>query len=181
MGPMKIYTRVGDGGYTYLFGGKKVRKDNDRVEAYGTVDELNSALGLAAALAKNADVQRRIGAIQRDLFVLGADLATPPKKGAPRVPRIGPAHVRRLEEEIDRMQKDLPPLRHFILPGGSPAGAALHLARAVCRRGERYCASLGRSFPSAIVYLNRLGDYLFVLARRASRREGKKETLWIPE
>ncbi|HMZ27693.1 MAG TPA: ATP:cob(I)alamin adenosyltransferase, partial [Elusimicrobiota bacterium] len=111
---MKIYTRVGDGGYTYLFGGKKVRKDNDRVEAYGTVDELNSALGLAAALAKNADVQRRIGAIQRDLFVLGADLATPPKKGAPRVPRIGPAHVRRLEEEIDRMQKDLPPLRHFI-------------------------------------------------------------------
>lgn len=179
--PMKIYTRVGDGGYTFLFGGKKVRKDHIRVEAYGTVDELNSALGLAGALAKEPSIRRRIEAVQRDLFVLGADLATPLKKGSPRVPRIGPVHVRRLENEIDRMQKDLPALRHFILPGGSSAGAAIHLARGICRRGERYCAGLGKPFASAIVYLNRLGDFLFVLARRASHEEGKKETLWTPE
>lgn len=177
---MKIYTRVGDGGHTYLFGGRRVRKDHARVEAYGTVDELNSALGLAASLARRSALRREIEAVQNELFVLGADLATPPRAGAPRVPRIGGSHVDRLERAIDRLDAGLPRLTRFILPGGPSAGAALHLSRAVCRRAERYCAGLGRPFRSAVVYLNRLGDFLFVLARHASKTEGAPERLWKP-
>lgn len=181
---MKIYTKVGDGGNTFLFGGKKVRKDDPRVKAYGHVDELNAALGLARALLKNTALAGKIDAVQKELFVLGADLAAPPGAKTPKAPpRIGPDHVKRLEREIDTLQALLPPLKTFILPGGSPAGAALHLARAVCRRAERSVVALSKKQkigPQTQIYLNRLSDHLFVLARAANAAESAPETPWVP-
>ncbi|MHC4860698.1 MAG: cob(I)yrinic acid a,c-diamide adenosyltransferase [Planctomycetota bacterium] len=177
---MKIYTRTGDDGETGLFGGGRVGKDDPRVEAYGDVDELNSQLGLAAALG--AGPEDTLAEIQRDLFALGADLATP--SGAPaadQVARVEPDRVTWLEARIDEHDAENAPLANFVLPGGAPGAAALHVCRAVWRRAERAVVGLGAAEdvnPQAIVYLNRLSDLLFVLARRVNREEGVDEPTW---
>ena len=178
---MKIYTRTGDSGQTSLFGGSRVRKDDRRVEAYGEVDELNAWLGLARANPLDPDVDGEIVQIQRDLFALGAQLADPSDKLAPAVTKamMGDADVARLEQTIDRFEASLPPLRKFILAGGSPAGAALHVARTVCRRAERRIVALDPPVdPILLRYVNRLSDLLFVLARVANQRAGAAETEW---
>ena len=182
--PMKIYTRTGDQGDTGLFGGGRVPKDHPRVEAYGAIDELNAVLGVVRA----ADVMPRIDEvlvpIQRDLFSIGALLATPvPEKVAQSLQkaRIDDDRVGELERAIDDGEHELEPLRAFILPGGTPKSAALHLARTVCRRAERRVISLQHDteIPQIVViYLNRLSDLLFVLARVANRRAGAAEVTW---
>jgi cob(I)alamin adenosyltransferase len=182
-GPLRIYTRAGDGGETGLWGGRRARKDDPRVEACGAVDELNAAVGWARALDPGAEVDAVLEAVQRDLLQVGADLADPGgRDGA--APRLGPDRVRALEEAIDRLDARLPRLDRFILPGGSPAGAALHVARTVGRRAERRVVALaGREAvnPQVIAYLNRLSDLLFVLARTANRAAGIPETTWEAE
>lgn len=181
---MKIYTKVGDGGNTFLFGGKKVAKNDPRVESYGDVDELNSFLGWAKTQIKAPEIVEKLETVQKELFVLGADLASPAgTKFSRKTPRIGKKHVARLEKEIDILEMALPPLRTFILPGGHPGGAALHLARSVCRRAERACIPLlkaGSVSLEAQIYLNRLSDYLFVLARAVNHQERWPETPWLP-
>jgi cob(I)alamin adenosyltransferase len=182
----KIYTRRGDDGSTGLFGGPRVRKDDLRVAAYGDVDELNSALGVAREeLTAQPDLLAFVDALQSELFTLGAELATPDASSAPKaVPRIEPAAVTRLEKEIDRLTEELPPMKNFILPGGSRAGAALHFCRTVCRRAERKVVELADSAPvssDALAYLNRLSDLLFVMARAANLRAGGREIPWIPK
>jgi cob(I)alamin adenosyltransferase len=179
---MKIYTKVGDGGNTYLFGGRRVRKNDRRVAAYGDVDELNSLLGWAASQPLAPRFRLILEAFQRDLFVLGADLATPRGVKTP-VPRITPEHAFRLEQKIDALSGLVPPLRRFILPGGTPAGAALHWARAVARRAERSLVALltqDASLLAAQIYLNRLSDCLFVLARAINHHAKRKEKEWVP-
>jgi cob(I)alamin adenosyltransferase len=183
---MKIYTRTGDTGTTALFGGNRVPKSHPRIDAYGTVDEANSVLGLVRALLANAPGADRLTPlltrIQDDLFVLGADLATPSGSRA-QVPRINQEHVARLEQDIDAFEADLSPLKHFILPGGSQVAATLHIARTVCRRAERRtveAAALEDIHDEAVVYLNRLSDLLFVLARWANRQAGIDEAEWKP-
>ncbi len=181
---MRIYTRTGDNGSTGLLGAGRVSKDDLRVEAYGTVDELNAALGVARAALSNADesADELIARLQSELFVLGAALADPNPDG--RFHRaITEAHVTGLESLIDALEAELEPLHQFILPGGSPAGARIHLARAVCRRAERLAVALahqaGRDVPPVIIaYLNRLSDLLFVLGRAINRRDGVAETPW---
>jgi cob(I)alamin adenosyltransferase len=179
---VRIYTKTGDEGDTALFDGTRVSKTDPRVSAYGEVDELNAWLGLARAHAPGAAIDEVLAAVQRDLFALGAMLADPAHKIASRVEKasLGSDDVTRLERAIDRFEADLPPLRRFILAGGSPAGAFLHLARAVCRRAERGIVSLGREgvAPVVIVYVNRLSDLLFVLARAANHQAGITETEW---
>jgi cob(I)alamin adenosyltransferase len=178
---VKIYTRTGDAGETSLFDGTRVRKDDPRVAAYGDVDELNAWLGFARAAASDRDLADSIVEIQRDLFALGAQLADPADKIAPRVTKaiLGDADVERLEALIDRLEAELPPLRRFILAGGAPAGAALHVARTVCRRAERAIIALQPPVDPALVrYVNRLSDLLFVLARAANHRGGAPETEW---
>ncbi|MDX1545576.1 MAG: cob(I)yrinic acid a,c-diamide adenosyltransferase [Rhodothermales bacterium] len=183
---MKIYTRTGDHGTTGLFGGGRVPKHHPRIEAYGTVDETNSCIGLARAHLADGPGRERLdpllAQLQEDLFVLGADLATPPDTRA-RVPRIENGDVERLERAIDAYEADVPPLKHFILPGGTPAAAALHLARTVCRRAERLTVGAAEHealTPEAPVYLNRLSDLLFVLARWANHQAGVDEAAWQP-
>jgi len=178
----RIYTRGGDSGETSLVGGRRVAKHDLRVEAYGTVDEANAALGLAR-LRATGDLAAMLARIQNDLFDLGADLATPSggrkDKGALR---IVASQVKRLEREIDRLNATLKPLDSFVLPGGSELAAALHLARTVTRRAERRAVALAKREainPEAIKYLNRLSDHLFVLARFANAK-GKKDLLWKP-
>jgi cob(I)alamin adenosyltransferase len=178
---VKIYTRTGDGGETSLFDGTRVRKDDPRVAAYGDVDELNAWLGLVRAFAIDADLAEPLVHIQRDLFALGAQLADPADKIAARVTKvvIGEADVARLEALIDRLEADLPPLRRFILAGGAPAGAALHVARTVCRRAERAIVALRPPVEPALVrYVNRLSDLLFVLARAVNHRGGAPDVEW---
>src|SRR5438034_4831439 len=178
---MKIYTRTGDLGETSLFGGARVRKDDPRVAAYGDVDEVNAWLGLARASGLDADLDGDLVQIQRDLFALGAQLADPADKLAPRISKavIGDADVLRLEQTIDRLEAALPPLRHFVLAGGSRAGAALHVARTVCRRAERHIVALEPPVDPVLVrYVNRLSDLLFVLARAVNHRAGVPETEW---
>ena len=180
---MKIYTRTGDEGDTGLFGGKRVRKSDPRVAAYCDVDELNACLGVVRAQAGfGEDVGDLLAHIQKDLFAIGARLADPAERIADRVTKVavGEADVRRLEGWIDRFEADLPPLGNFILPGGSPAGALLHLARTVCRRAERGIVGLGAAGvdPHVVVYINRLSDLLFVLARALNHRAGQAETEW---
>ena len=182
---MKIYTRTGDSGTTGLFGAARVDKDHPRLEAYGTVDEANSVVGAASALltGDSAGMSKLLERLQADLFVVGADLATPPGT-RPVVPRIGADHVSRLEQLIDQYEADLPPLSNFILPGGSPAGAMLHVARTVCRRAERATVALAKTEmvdTQVIVYLNRLSDLLFVLARWVNRTARSEEVAWMPE
>ncbi len=181
----KIYTKLGDDGSTGLFGGPRVRKDDLRVAAYGDVDELNSALGVAREeILREPDLLALVDALQAELFTLGAELATPDADKAPKeVPRITPEHVARLEREIDRLTAELPEMKNFILPGGSRAGAALHLCRTVCRRAERKVVSLADGSPvstAALSYLNRLSDLLFVMARAANLRAGGREIQWKP-
>ncbi len=183
---MKVYTRTGDAGTTALFGGDRVAKTHPRITAYGTVDEANAALGLVRALGVGAPGFDRadalLGRLQQELFVLGGDLAAPAETKYP-VPRLEQEHVDRLEREIDALEEDLPALKHFILPSGSPAGAALHVARTVARRAERHTVELAAEEPvseHAARYLNRLSDLLFVLARWVNRRAGVAEAEWIP-
>ena len=180
---MRIYTRGGDTGETGLFGGERVSKDHPRVEAYGAVDELNAVLGRARAVGLTDDLDETATRIQGELFVLGADLATPGETSAHQV-RLGQGEIDALEQEIDAFETELPPLKTFILPGGGQAGADLHLARTVCRRAERRAISLqaiSRVSPFVVPYLNRLGDLLFVMARLANARNGRPELPWKPK
>lgn len=178
----KIYTRGGDAGETSLGGGARVAKHDLRVAAYGTVDEANAVIGLARRHAEG-DADAMLKRIQNDLFDLGADLCTPSAKAkAGGALRVSAAQVRRLEEEIDRMNADLRPLTSFILPGGSAASAWLHLARTVVRRGERLISELSARDavnPEALKYVNRLSDHLFVLARTLNDK-GAGDVLWEP-
>lgn len=183
----RIYTRTGDDGTTSLFGGERVGKGNARIDAYGTVDEANSIVGLARAHLEGEpgedELDPVLGALQEDLFVVGADLATP-MDAKPVVERIDESHVEALEERIDRFEDDLPELKRFILPGGTSAGASLHSARTVCRRAERRSVEAKTSTPineQVIIYLNRLSDLLFVLARWANRQAGVREDTWAPD
>ena len=178
---MKIYTKTGDSGETSLFDGTRVAKNHPRVAAYGDVDEVQAALGVALAAKLDPDLADMAIALQRDLFALGARLADPSHRIALRVSKIviDEASVARLEGWIDRLETELSPLRHFILAGGSPGGAALHLARTVCRRAERATLSLADAVePVLLMYLNRLSDLLFVMARVANHRAGVAETEW---
>jgi len=178
---MKIYTRTGDEGETSLFDGTRVAKDDARVDAYGDIDELNAWLGLTRSSLGESDLDAALMAIQRDLFAVGAELADPAEKIAARVTKasIVDADVVRLEQLIDRLEDELEPLRRFILAGGTPAGAALHVARAVCRRAERRMVSLQPRPASLLLrYVNRLSDLLFVLARVVNARAHVVETEW---
>jgi cob(I)alamin adenosyltransferase len=176
-----LYTRTGDSGETSLFDGTRARKDDPRVDAYGEVDELNAWLGWVRASALDAALDAEIAAIQRDLFALGAQLADPADRLAPRVAKavIADQHVERLEQLIDRLDAEVPPLRRFILAGGTPPGAALHIARTVCRRAERRIVALQPPVDPVLVrYVNRLSDLLFVLARVVNHRGGVPESEW---
>jgi len=184
---LKIYTKTGDGGDTGLFGGgRRVSKDHPRVEAYGQVDELNAALGVALALEPRTLCRDLLEAVQRDLFTIGAELATPdPAKLVKALggPPVGAAQVAALEQAIDQHEAQLPPLKQFILPGGVPKAAALQLARTICRRAERAVVTLHRDHKAAgsssiVPYLNRLSDLLFVLARVANHTAGGPEPTW---
>ena len=178
---MKIYTRTGDVGETSLFDGTRVRKDDPRVDAYGEVDELNAWLGLVRSGLADRELDDELGRIQRDLFAVGADLADPVNRIAARVTKaaITGADVERLERVIDRLEAELTPLRRFVLAGGAPAGAMLHVARTVCRRAERRMVSLQPPVDPLITqYVNRLSDLLFVMARVVNKRAGAAEVEW---
>lgn len=176
---MKIYTRTGDSGETGLFGGLRVKKNDPRVEAYGTIDELNACLGLARAQGL-PELDPALLQLQEQLFVVGAEVACEPGKvDRLKMALIEQPHIDRMELAIDEHEAELPPLTTFILPSGSPAGATLHLARTVARRAERLCLGLDDLRPLALVYLNRLSDYLFVLARRTNQLAGQAETPWV--
>ena len=165
---MKIYTKTGDKGETSLFGGQRVLKDDLRVECYGTIDELNSLLGLAITEVSESEIIKVIQKIQNDLFDLGSELATPINKNIKNIPQISPDNISYLENGIDRFEKQLPELKQFILPGGTKGASLLHLARSVCRRGERLVVTLSKNVSISddiVIYLNRLSDFLFVLAR----------------
>jgi cob(I)alamin adenosyltransferase len=179
---MKIYTKTGDLGDTGLFRGPRVRKDAPRIEAYGTVDELNSVLGLARAAGLAGDLDLLVGQIQNELFALGAQLATP-DPAAHSTALVGPREIIALEHAIDRLEQGLEPLKQFILPGGTPAAAQLHFARTVCRRAERRLVTLVDQSPEPIggdlvIYLNRLSDLLFVMARSVNRGAGQADVPW---
>ena len=179
---MKIYTKTGDAGDTSLFDQTRVSKADARVDAYGEVDELNACLGAARAAGVDAEIAGALEKIQKQLFALGARLADPSSRIAGRVTKaaIAEADVEALEQMIDRLEAELPPLRRFILPGGCAAGAQLHVARTVCRRAERRVVALGPGAVESIlvVYLNRLSDLLFVMGRAVNRRAGVAETEW---
>ncbi len=181
---MRIYTRTGDSGETGLFGGERVFKDELRVEAYGSVDEASAALGLAVASLEEKDTLGTLLLhLQNELFIVGADLATPLPRA---VPRIEERHVLALEKQIDAWDEALTPLQNFILPGGTPAAAGLHLSRTLARRAERRVVTLLRAEPektnpAVLRYLNRLSDLLFVLARTANARAGEIDIPWKKE
>jgi len=195
---MKIYTKTGDGGETGLFGGQRVSKDCPRICAYGDVDELNAVLGLCRAENDDPSLEKILHKIQKELFVLGADLSAPYGNRSPKLRRISAANVRALEKTIDLLEVKLPPLKNFILPVGTDGACFLHLARTVCRRAERSVAALlndsvklvegeivgheikvsGKINPEILVYLNRLGDLLFVMARFANKSEKISEEKW---
>jgi cob(I)alamin adenosyltransferase len=178
---VKIYTKTGDSGETSLFDNTRVSKSDVRVDAYGEVDELNATLGAARAAGLDDDLNAVLEEVQKELFAIGARLADPSKRIAARITKVEVADTQasRLEATIDRLEQELPPLRRFILPGGSPAGALLHLARTVCRRAERRVVALPDAVdPAIVVYLNRLSDLLFVVARAANHRSGVPEIEW---
>jgi cob(I)alamin adenosyltransferase len=179
---VKIYTKTGDTGETSLFDNSRVSKAAPRVDAYGEIDELNACLGVARAAGVDGDIARALESIQKDLFALGARLADPSSRIAGRVTKaaVTTADVERLEQTIDGLEAELPALRRFILPGGTLAGALLHQARTVCRRAERRVIALGAGEvePILIVYLNRLSDLLFVMARSVNHRAGVPEVEW---
>lgn len=188
MSETRVYTRTGDDGQTGLFGGPRVSKDDPRLEAYGTVDELNSTIGVAsAALGEHADLVGWLQIVQSDLFDIGGELATPDleeriRKGQPTGPRVTDEDVAKLEGWIDAMDTEIEPLTRFILPGGTAASAHLHVARTVCRRAERRVLTLARDAEVAstvLRYLNRLSDCLFTMARVANARAGVPEPEWL--
>ena len=188
---MKIYTKTGDKGTTALFGGTRVPKHHIRIDSYGTVDELNSHLGLIRDQNINQHYKNVLMDIQDKLFTVGAILATDPEKailksGKERlnIPKISESHIAKLEEEMDRMNEALPPMTHFVLPGGHQTVSFCHIARCVCRRAERLASALNdiEPFqPESLMYLNRLSDYLFVLARKLSYDLQAEEVKWIPK
>lgn len=176
---MRIYTKTGDEGETGLFGGGRVPKDDPRVHAYGHVDELNAMLGFAAALEPAGFEAEFLQSIQRDLFKVGAELATPNEAKVRE--KMSADRVGAIEQVIDRHEATLPPLKNFILPGGTPKAAALHVARTTCRRAERAVVTLARDQqinPIIIHYLNRLSDLLFVLARAVNKQAGRSDLVW---
>lgn len=177
---MKIYTKKGDKGTTSLFGGASIGKNSLRIKAYGTVDELNSILGIVLTHPLSERGETILKELQNQLFVLGADLATLPSKKA-KIDRIGQKEIKQLEDWIDELDEQLPNLTSFILPGGAPAGATLHQARTVCRRAERHTVALKLENPvsdETVIYLNRLSDLLFVMARFENQEAGETETQW---
>jgi cob(I)alamin adenosyltransferase len=178
----RVYTRTGDDGSTALGGGQRVPKDTLRIEAYGTVDELNSSIGVALAVGLEDRVASALSSIQNDLFHLGSDLCILEEdKAKMPVPRIEARHVEALEALMDRLSKELPALENFILPGGSSGAAALHVARTVCRRAERILVALSRTEAIGeftVRYANRLSDALFVMARYENLRRGVPDVLW---
>jgi len=186
---VKIYTRKGDAGRTKLFGGLEVSKHDARVAAYGTFDELNAALGVVLSLDPNGDLGTTdLRRVQEDLFVLGARLAAArPTRELERgvIPGLAPDRIAELEGWIDNLDEELPPLDAFVLPGGCPTGAQLHVARTVCRRAERAVAALMDADPAlsneVIPYINRLSDLLFMLARAVNHRAGRLEARWLPQ
>ena len=178
---MKIYTKTGDAGETSLFGGGRVPKHHLRVEAYGTIDEVNSMLGVARAAKPSKQGDEWLEQVQNQLFHLGADLATPLDAKSDWITRVSEAEVAWLEDTIDRMSDELAPLSNFILPGGTPAAAHLQVARAVCRRAERLIVALTESEDTseqALPYANRLSDWLFTLARYENMKAGESESKW---
>jgi cob(I)alamin adenosyltransferase len=182
---VKVYTRGGDGGETSLFGGGRVRKDDARVEAYGAIDELNALLGLALTEIEEPDLRELLERVQRSLFDLGGELATPRverrEAEGKSIPRVSESDVLGLEQSIDKLETELSPLRAFVLPGGGRGAALLHHARAVCRRAERRTVHLAGEAdlaPVLLCYLNRLSDLLFVLARVVNRRQDVPESTW---
>ncbi len=182
---MKIYTKSGDEGVTGLFAGGRVSKDHARIEAYGTVDELNSLLGLARTAEIAPHLAGILERVQNELFLLGTQLATGDKRQL-TIGLLDQQHVQRCERDIDRLEQDLPPLKEFILPGGTPAAATLHVARTVCRRAERRLVSLrsagSENVPDVLLwYLNRLSDLLFVMARAANAAAGEADQIWQRE
>lgn len=188
---MKIYTKTGDKGKTSLFGGERVPKHHIRIEAYGTVDELNSFIGLIKDQKIDEDTKNTLLKIQTELFTVGAMLATPPnreklKSGKDRlnIPKLNNNTIAFLENEMDEINKNLPPMTHFILPGGHPVVSYCHITRSICRRTERICTLLNEKSPInelIIIYLNRLSDYLFTLARKFSNDFDVEEIKWTPE
>ncbi len=180
----RIYTRTGDSGETGLFGGGRVSKDDLRVEAYGSVDELNASIGAARSLEIDDEVDRHLARVQEELFCVGSQLATPPQAGArSAIPAVEPAWADALEKAIDGWEAEIPKLTRFLLPGGSPCGAALHVARCACRRAERRVVALHRRAKVdgvVLAYLNRLSDFLFVAARVVNHRAKAPEVLWEP-
>jgi cob(I)alamin adenosyltransferase len=180
---MKIYTRKGDTGTTQLIGGTRVKKHHHRIEAYGTIDELNSWLGLVRDSIADGHLQNVLREIQDRLFTIGSQLASDPETSKMKVPDLNQSDVELLESEIDQMTEPLPELKSFVLPGGNTANSKCHIARCVCRRAERYVVQLNeeQEVPQLIlVYLNRLSDYLFVLARKCSFDSENEEILWNP-
>lgn len=172
---MRIYTKFGDKGNTALLGGVVVPKNHPRVEAYGAVDELNAVLGLAIAFGTDQKINDSLAGVQKDLFIIGAELAGEKAKNLP------PARISELEAEIDALEADLPPIHHFIIPGGSKTASLLHLARTVCRRAEREIIALSQKemlSPDLIIYMNRVGDLLFVQARYVNYQKKIPETTW---
>ena len=188
---MKVYTKTGDKGTTALFGGTRVPKHHIRIESYGTVDELNSHIGLIRDQDINPDYKKILERVQDRLFTLGAILATDPEKAVLKngkdrlnIPKISEADIELLENEIDSMETELPPMTHFVLPGGHTTVSYCHIARCVCRRAERLSVHLNEIEPTdmmVLTYLNRLSDYLFVLARKLSHDLKADEVKWIPE
>ncbi len=188
---MKIYTKTGDAGTTALFGGTRVPKHSMRIESYGTVDELNSHIGMVRSQEIDSHSRETLIQIQQKLFTIGSILATDPKRAVLKsgeerlkIEKVNEAHIELLEKEMDRMNQALPPLTHFVLPGGNNAVSYCHIARTVCRRAERRATLLNENEPLdplVIKYLNRLSDYLFVLARKLSHDLGADEIQWLPE
>jgi cob(I)alamin adenosyltransferase len=180
----RIYTKTGDEGMTGLGGGRRVAKDSPRVRAYGTVDELNSAIGVALALGLTDRLTSELGSIQNELFDLGSDLCWPEDDDRrARIPTVQQEHVRRLETLIDELNEVVGPLTNFLLPGGAPGAAQLHVARTICRRAEREAITLSHEEPIGelvLPYLNRLSDALFVMARFENHERGVDEPLWQP-
>ena len=179
---MKIYTKTGDDGTTGLFGGARVSKGDGIVEAYGTVDELNAAVGMARATGLDPFTDQILSQVQTDLFTLGAEVAcVPGEEHKLKMKMIDAEDSKRLERAIDEAEKDLPPLKNFVLPGGSPQAAALHFARTVARRAERILIRVPPDErPEVLIYVNRLSDLLFVLARRANKVSGVEDVPWAP-
>lgn len=178
---MKIYTKTGDAGETSLFGGSRVSKSDERIHAYGTVDELNSFIGLVADQEVNVSRNDFLRNIQNCLFVIGSSLAADPDKKNVKAPQLAEKEITDLEKEIDIMENSLEPLRAFILPGGHPSVSYCHIARCVCRRAERHVIGLSlhaNIHPLIITYLNRLSDYLFVLARKMAKELNASEIIW---